>query len=288
MGKNKIKLGEYSEWLLSRGVKGEVLRSYMRETALFLEYRERAYDRISAEDIYQYLKDLGRKSYSVSTLKYKRFCLACFFCTFTGICRRPPKIKGSSFNCGHLSLNQTAALIREARGWHAKVFFQLLAGSGLRPSELIRMRHRAFCAAGKDRIILLSDSGGCRRQILFPEILHRLREKVINAGRPDSYLFSLNSKAAPSLRRFQVEFKKAAIRSGLKIKGGTVLLRNTFISVLADAGIEKSRILRVLGVKKSLFLEQYLLEKQIKKEPEKADFPDISLIEEDVLNELVL
>ena len=148
-----------------------------------------------------------------------------------------------------LSRKELARLFSAARNPKHRVILRLIYGSGLRRSELVKLRiNEIETDNGKCRIRINKGKGAKDRYtVLSKKLLPELRE-YFKACRPKEYLFNGQKKGSPmSLELLRYIMTEALKRSGIDKEVSLHTLRHCFASHTLEDGMNIRSLQQLLG-----------------------------------------
>lgn len=231
-----------------RGFSPHTLKAYLTANRLFLDWVKKNPEQATEQDIKDYLGHLIDKEISPSSIALKKAALKFLFYE---ILKRKimediktPKIPQHVPVV--LTKDEIKQLIESAGSYKSKVMIQFLYSSGLRLSELIKLKINDLeikekigwvrkGKGSKDRLFLLSDN-----------LIKELEKYMLTLDPNEKYLFP-GKKGHISPRNVQKVVEKASERAGLKKKVYPHMLRHCFATHLLEAGVDIRKIQELLG-----------------------------------------
>ncbi len=149
----------------------------------------------------------------------------------------------------HFNQDEIAQIIKAAGNMKHKTMLMLAYGSGLRVSEVVRLKVRDIDSARM--CILIQQAKGKKDRIvrLSPVLLVMLREYWQKVKPPrEGYLFEGQVKGEPySTRSLQLVLAAAKEKAGVLKPGSIHALRHSFATHLLDKGTDVFMIMKLLG-----------------------------------------
>lgn len=139
-------------------------------------------------------------------------------------------------------------LLSQIRNKKHRLMLSMLYGSGLRVSELVRIRIRDL---NLDSLILTIDQGKGnkkRRTVISNSLLEPL-QKLITGRNSNDYLFLTNRESPYTKRTVQQIFYNASRRANIRTKGSCHTLRHSFATHLMENGTNIKTLQNLLGHK---------------------------------------
>lgn len=247
---NSHPLANLAQELIIRGFSGRTIKSYLSHNQRFLDWLGKSARDVSSQDIKDYLLYLKSQNYSNTSLNSVISSLKFYYGQilnrklFFSI-RRPKKEK---FLPVVLTRQEIIKIINSASNLKHKLLLSLLYGSGLRVSEVVKIKighldlqsRSLFVKSSKgnkDRYTLLSSISIKFLNIYLPKLSSE--QKYLFAGQSgDSHL---------SQRSAQKIFDNALTKSGIKKEASCHSLRHSFATHLLEAGTDIRYIQKLLG-----------------------------------------
>jgi integrase/recombinase XerD len=248
--------------MVLRGFAANTQRAYLHAISQLARHYDRSPDRISKQEVKAYLLHLHRDANrSVSTCNVAAAALRFFYHETLGR-------KASSFEIPFarkpkalpqvLSREEVGRLLSGTRFLRHRVLFGVAYSSGLRVSEIVRLRP---CDIDSDRMVIRVDQGkGAkdRLALLSPALLGDLR-MYWQQERPGEFLFPSPVRRGPLCAgALKHAFKRAKERAGIDKPGGIHLLRHAFATHLLEAGVDLHTLQRLLGHRSLRSTTRYL------------------------------
>jgi len=251
-------LASLAQELIIRGFSRRTIKSYLSHNQRFLDWLGKSAKEATSQDIKDYLLYLKTKNYSNTSLNSVISCLKFYYGQilhrklFFSI-KRPKKEK---FLPMVLMRSEIIKIINSANNLKHKLLLSLLYGSGLRVSEVVKIKISHLDLAGKS--LLVKDSKGAKDRytllsgtsIKFLNIyLPKLSAVHSESGRRgQEYLFAGQSgKSRLSQRSAQKIFENALNKSGIKKEATCHSLRHSFATHLLEGATDIRYIQKLLG-----------------------------------------
>ncbi|MDD5331248.1 MAG: tyrosine-type recombinase/integrase [Candidatus Nanoarchaeia archaeon] len=232
-----------------RGFSKETVSSYMRHNRLFLDYTKKEPENINEDDIRNYMSylisDLNLKSRSVSL---KKSALKFFYDEILKkniVNLKTPKIPKS--NPEVLSKDEILLLIENAGSSKTKLIMELLYSTGLRVSELVRLKISDINFGDKTLRVKSGKGNKDRITIISQKVLGSLEGHIKGLGDSAEYLFPGHENNNLTTRNVQKIIQSAASRAGIKKKVTPHVLRHSFATHLLENGTDIRLIQELLG-----------------------------------------
>jgi len=130
-----------------------------------------------------------------------------------------------------------------------RVMLAMLYGSGLRVSEVVKLRIKDLNIQQKMLRVDKAKGHKSRLTLLSEKLIDPLNEMIRNRDSND-FIFITQSGKPYSPRTVQEIFYKAALRAGIKKRGSCHTLRHSFATHLMENGVNVKSIQKMLGHKK--------------------------------------
>jgi len=247
---NNHPLSSLAQELIIRGFSRRTIDSYLSHNQHFLDWAGLSARDISSQDIKDYLLYLKAKGYSNTSINSVISSLKFYYTQvlhrklFFNI-KRPKKEK---FLPIVLTRREIIKIINSSNNLKHKLLLSLLYGSGLRVSEVVKIKISHLNLASrsllvknskgnKDRYTLLSGISIKFLDIYLPKLLAK-----------QLYLFSgASGKSHLSQRSAQKIFEQAVVKSGIKTEASCHSLRHSFATHLLEQGVDIRYIQKLLG-----------------------------------------
>jgi len=231
-----------------RGFSQHTLHAYITANKLFLDWIKKSPGKVIEQDVKDYLAHLiSDKGISASSIALKKAALKFLFDEILDkniVNLKTPKIPKHVPVV--LTREEVKMLIEGAGSYKSKVMLQFLYSSGLRLSELIKLKVNDLEI--KEKIGWVREGKGSKdRMFLLSETIIKELEKYMQTLKPDEkYLFP-GPKGHVSPRNVQKIVENAAKRAGLKKKVHPHMLRHCFATHLLESGVDIRKIQELLG-----------------------------------------
>lgn len=236
--------------LIIRGFSHRTVKAYLAHNQKFLDFVGKSAKAVSAQDIKNYLLYLKSRNYSNTSLNNVISALKFYYQDFLHRrlfyhIRRPKKEK---FLPTVLSREQIVKIINTPENCKHRLLLSLLYGSGLRVSELIKLKREHLLA--EEKLLLVKDGKGHKdrytllsQQSLYLWNIYRQPNLVVSA-----YLFpGAGGRSHISQRTAQKIFEQAKIKAGIHSPASCHSLRHSFATHLLESGLDIRYIQKLLG-----------------------------------------
>ena len=257
---NSHPLASLAQELVIRGFSKRTIKSYLSHNQKFLDFVGKSAREVDSQDIKNYLLYLKSQNYTntslnqvISSLKfyYQQVLRRKLFFSI----KRPKKEK---FLPVVLTRNEVIKIINCAHNLKHKLLLSLMYGSGLRVSEVVKIKISHLDLASKS--LLVKDSKGQKDRYT---LLSGISIKILNLYLPElpaerKYLFSGQSgESHLSQRSAQKIFEHALAESGIKKEATGHSLRHSFATHLLESGVDIRYIQKLLGHQNIKTTEKY-------------------------------
>ncbi len=148
-----------------------------------------------------------------------------------------------------ISKQEVKLLIENASRYKHQVFITFLYATGLRLSEVLRLKINDINGYRK-QIRVEKGKGAKDRYVDIPEVLLNILRQYYQIERPVLYLFNGYKKGIPlSQRTAQMVVKKAKIKAGITKKVSPHILRNCFATHHLENGTDLVFLQQMMGHK---------------------------------------
>jgi len=223
--------------------------SYVKAVEELARYYRRSPDRISTEEIRDYMHFLivGKKL-SYSSCNHKIVAINFFF---REVVRRKVELRVPMKRSGRLpeplSREEVARLLDAAENQKHRVLMMTAYSAGLRVSELVRLKPQDIHS---DRMLIRVNQGKGRKDrytLLSQRLLDELRA-YWRASRPESWLFPNQTRTdhMPTCTPARA-FYRLKQRAGITHGRGIHTLRHSFATHLLEAGVDLRTIQILMG-----------------------------------------
>jgi site-specific recombinase XerD len=247
---NNHPLDSLAQELIIRGFSRRTIQSYLAHNQRFLEFSGKSARAVDSQDIKNYLLYLKSQNYTNTSLNQVISALKFYYGQilkrklFFSI-RRPKKEK---FLPIVLTKTEIIKIINCSHNLKHKLLLSLMYGSGLRVSEVIRIKISHLDLMSKS--LLVKDAKGQKDRFT---LLSSSSIKLLNLYLPklpseQKYLFSgQQGKNHLSQRSSQKIFETALQESGIKKDATCHSLRHSFATHLLESGVDIRYIQKLLG-----------------------------------------
>lgn len=255
MANKKELLMRFGTDMQIRGMASNTQDCYMRYATKFLEYANKAAsDELTENEARDFILHMLRKGkVCTATLNAYNAAIRLFFAATlnrTINYLQIPRFKTKKKLPEILTREETQLLIDKCANVKHKAFFMLAYGSGLRVSEISRIRVKDIDSKSMRVFVKDGKGGKDRYTILSQECLCVLREywTVHRPKHPDGWLFLGTYKqthitAAGIENAFDQQVERAGISKNVSIH----TLRHCFATHLLEDGVDLFRIKELLG-----------------------------------------
>lgn len=231
-----------------RGFSPNTVKSYTTANTLFLEWVKKQPEQATEQDIKDYLAHLiSDKKMAPSSIALKKAALKFLFDEILKkdiVNLKTPKIPKQVPVV--LTKDEVRKLIDSAGSYKSKVIIQFLYSTGLRLSELIKLKMGDLEIKEKIGWVRKGKGNKDRMFFLSERIIKELEKYTLTLEPDEQYLFP-GQKGHVSPRNVQKVLENAAKKAGLKKKVHPHMLRHCFATHLLDAGVDIRKIQELLG-----------------------------------------
>ncbi|MFA5127213.1 MAG: site-specific tyrosine recombinase/integron integrase [Patescibacteria group bacterium] len=257
---NSHQLASLAQELIIRGFSRRTIQSYLFHNQRFLEFTGKSAREVDSQDIKSYLLYLKSQNYTNTSLNQVISALKFYYAQilkrklFFNI-RRPKKEK---FLPTVLTKLEIIKIINCAHNLKHKLLLSLLYGSGLRVSEVVKIKISHLDLASKS--LLVKDAKGQKDRYT---LLSSISIKLLNSYLPklpdqQKYLFSgMSDESYLSQRSAQKIFDRALQESDIKKEATCHSLRHSFATHLLERGVDIRYIQKLLGHQNIKTTEKY-------------------------------
>ncbi|MBI4983747.1 tyrosine-type recombinase/integrase [Candidatus Woesearchaeota archaeon] len=224
----------------------EVYLNYNRQ---FLQFTGKSPRDVSAENIRAYLLYLIEKRYSTSAVNLAHNALNFYYGKILrkavktiAFQKREQKIKEV------LSKEEIRQLLEATTNPKHRLMIELLYASGVRVSELIRIRLEHLDLERKMLLVRQGKGKKDRYTLLSEKVITQINDYLKHRKNRSDYLFETLSGHL-TMRAVQVVLNQAAKRAGITRRVHPHLLRHSFATHLLESGARESHIQQLLGHK---------------------------------------
>lgn len=253
--------------LIIRGFSKRTIKSYFSHNQRFLDFVGKSAKEVNSQDIKNYLLYLKSKKYSNTSLNNVISALKFYYRQvlkrrlFFDI-KRPKKEK---FLPVILSKVEIIKIINSTKNLKHKLLLSLLYGSGLRVSEVVRLKISDINISSKS-VLVKAGKGQKDRYTLLSQNSIELLEVYLQKKSPcqggfrglnKDYLFT-GIKNHLSQRSAQKIFSQALLAASVQKKATCHSLRHSFATHLLESGVDVRYIQKLLGHNSIKTTEIYL------------------------------
>lgn len=238
----------YSEELKFKRFRNNTIKTYTSEVRLFLQHFDKMVTKpseINEQMIKKYLGSFAEHN----TQRAKHSAIKCFY-TYVG--KQPNKFKYIEY-CKRnrklpqvLSQDEVQKMFTACQNLKHKVILSILYACGLRVSELINLK---WCHVDRSRMIIniVDAKGGKDRQVMLPDKLLKLMEQYYREYKPQTYVLNGQNDLQYSDRSVLELIKALAIKSGIKKRVYTHLMRHNAFTHMVENGVDINLIQKLAG-----------------------------------------
>ncbi len=247
-------LQRYKRDLALKAYSPKTQDTYYRNIISFLKYCNQPIDEITKDTVKNYLYHLIKdRQLSQSTLRQARSAI-CYF--FSQTLSKPMAVENIPCQKKERKLpvvftaNEVFRLINAAATMKHKTMLMLTYSSGLRVSELVKLKP---CDIVRDsmRLIIRQAKGAKDRYVILSSVCLEQLEVYWKAYRPKEWLFNGRKPGRPlSIRAVQYAYYNAKEKAGITKEGGIHLLRHTFATHMLETGSGLFQLQKFLGHKR--------------------------------------
>lgn len=246
-------LQRYERDLVLKGYSPRTQKTYYRNLAIFLNHATTDPEKITAEDIKDYLFYLiHERKLSPSSLRHAR-CAILYFYSQT----LPKPVEVENIPCLKkekklplvLSVDEVSRIINAAANTKHKIILMLTYSSGLRVGELVNLKitdiNRSLM-----RISVKQAKGHKDRYAILSSVCLKHLEEYWRMYQPVDWLFQGKKKDMPlSIRAVQHAWEIAKKNAGITKPGGIHTLRHSFATHMLESGSGIFQLQKFLGHK---------------------------------------
>jgi len=244
-------LQNYRRDLALRGYSPRTQITYYRNIVWFLEYCKVPPEKITKENIKDYLYYLIKdKKLSESSLRQARSAICYFFSQTIGRdveVENIPVQKKKRKLPEVFTVEEVFRIIRSADNLKHKTILMLTYSSGLRVGELVNIRISDI-SRDSMRLKVRDAKGGKDRYTLLSEICLNQLEEYWKTYRPVDWLFTGRTPGTRmSIRAVQHAYQRAKKRAGITKQCGIHTLRHSFATHMIETGSGVFQLQKFLG-----------------------------------------
>lgn len=253
-------LASLAQELIIRGFSRRTIKSYLSHNQRFLEWVAKSAKEVSSQDIKNYLLYLKSQNYTNTSLNSVISSLKFYYGQilkrklFFNILR-PKKEK---FLPTVLAKTEIIKIINCAHNLKHKLLLSLLYGSGLRVSEVVRLKISHLDLASKSLLVKDGKGNKDRYTLLSASSIKLLNLYLAKLPDTQKYLFSgMSGESHLSQRSAQKIFEMALEESNIKKDASCHSLRHSFATHLLESGLDIRYIQKLLGHSSIKTTEKY-------------------------------
>ena len=247
---NSHPLASLAQELIIRGFSKRTIKGYLDHNQRFLDFVSKSAREVNGQDIRNYLLYLKSQNYTNTSLNQVISALKFYYGQvlkrklFFNI-RRPKKEK---FLPMVLTRSEIIKIINSSHNLKHKVLLSLLYGSGLRVSEVVKIKISHLDLVSKS--LLVKDAKGQKDRYT---LLSGISIKLLNLYLPklpanQKYLFAGQAgESHLSQRSAQKIFDQALQEAGIQKDASCHSLRHSFATHLLEGGVDIRYIQKLLG-----------------------------------------
>lgn len=233
------------------------IRAYLHYNEKFLSFCKKKPLEVTNADIRGYLEHLIDKKLARATVRLAHNSLQFYYSQFLGkkLMRNIKLPKKEQKTIVDLTKEEIRLLIDSIKNPKHKLLVELVYGSGLRVSEVIKLRVKDILI--EERIVVVRAGKGRKdRKVIVSQ---KFLESLPAYKDPRSYLFPGRDNGRHlSVRSVQQILKQAARRTGITKNIHPHLLRHSFATHLLRNKVDIKHIQKLLGHRSSKTTERYL------------------------------
>jgi site-specific recombinase XerD len=250
---------QFTRELTIRGRAARTIQGYLACLASLAKHYGRPPDRISDEEIREWLahlrtaRKLSGSSLNVAVNAVRAFQEWVLHRPREACVRGVPKCKRDVTRAEVYAQSELAAIFRAAESGRDRMLLTLIYACGLRRDEA-RMLQTGDIDGPRESLHVRRGKGGKPRVLpLAADRLDQLRaywrsERMGKPGHDSPWLFKAARAAEPMSKSLALHVYNRAVRkAGVKRKGGLHVLRHSFATHLLEAGVEITVVQRLLG-----------------------------------------
>jgi len=245
-----------------RNLKPGTIRTYQKNVSDFLKFMDKNPEELTCEDARDYLVYLQNRGNKASTLNNKNGSLVFFYKRVLGKLwddNLVPRAINDYAVPRVLSSSDIEKLLDATTNLKYKAMFAIMYSSGLRISEVIRLRYDDISRTNMQIYIHESKTHTARYALLSQRALDILTEYWFKCGRPKGILFP-NQWTGEYLTSSgpQLVFRQSVKKAGLPKDVHPHCLRHSFATHLLEDGVDIRYIQTLLGHRSPKSTEIYL------------------------------
>jgi len=245
-----------------RNLKPGTIRTYQNNVTDFLKFIDKHPEDLTCEDARGYLVHLQNRGNKASTLNNKNGSLVFFYKRVLGKLwddNLVPRAINDYAVPKVLTRSEIQRLLDATPNLKYKAIFAIMYSSGLRISEVIRLRYEDISRTNMQIYIRESKTHTARYAILSQKALDILTEYWFKCGKPTGILFP-NQFTGDYLTSSgpQIVFRESRKNAGLAKDVHPHCLRHSFATHLLEDGVDIRYIQSLLGHRSPKSTEIYL------------------------------
>ncbi|KAF6570639.1 tyrosine-type recombinase/integrase [Paenibacillus polymyxa] len=250
---------EMRDALVARGYSSKTIKAYISQTERFFAGLQGTEESINDAAVQKYALVLLEKGLSHA---YVNQAISALKFYFRHVLKQPKSAayvrpKKESKLPDVLSLNEVMRLLKAVKNLKHKAILYLTYTSGLRVSEVVRLRLED-CDRERKVLKVRQGKGRKDRQTLLSEAAFAVVEQYIGVGQPADWLFPGQREGRHLTERSaQKVFEKALAEAGIRKQVSIHSLRHSFATHLLENGIDLRYIQELLGHQSVRTTERY-------------------------------
>ncbi|POR27089.1 MULTISPECIES: site-specific tyrosine recombinase/integron integrase [Paenibacillus] len=250
---------EMRDALVARGYSSKTIKAYISQTERFFARLQGTEASINDATVQKYALALLEKGLSHA---YVNQAISALKFYFRHVLKQPKSAayvrpKKESKLPDVLSLNEVMRLLKAVENLKHKAILYLTYTSGLRVSEVVRLRLED-CDRERKVLKVRQGKGRKDRQTLLSEAAFAVVEQYIGGEQPADWLFPGQREGRHLTERSaQKVFEKALAEAGIRTQVSIHSLRHSFATHLLENGIELRYIQELLGHQSVRTTERY-------------------------------
>ncbi|PJC01047.1 MAG: integrase [Candidatus Komeilibacteria bacterium CG_4_9_14_0_8_um_filter_36_9] len=243
-------LSSLAQELIIRGLSKRTIKLYLSYNMQFLQYLGKSAKEVTSQDIKDYLLYLKFKNYSNTSLNLVISALKFYY---TQVLKRKlffniSRPKREKYLPNILSKSEIISLINLTGNLKHKLILSLMYGSGLRVSEVVKLKLRHFDLINREVLVKAGKGNKDRYTILSNYSINLFKKYIEILPNNQIYLFTgLKLNSHLSQRSAQKIFVQALNKAHIVKKVSCHSLRHSFATHLLESGVEMRLIQKLLG-----------------------------------------
>jgi site-specific recombinase XerD len=259
MIKMEYDLSNLKKELESRGVSVRTIKSYLYYNQKFLEFTEKTAKYVDRNDVNSFLSHLKQKGLSNNTLAHITAALKFYYQNILGrkfffgirYPRRERKLPTV------LTKEEIKRMIESTKNPKHRLLIELVYGSGLRVSEVVKLKLKDFDFENKSIFVRQGKGRKDRKTILPENLITKIKENFTEKD-GEQLLFPSYKNSHLSIRSVQKIIKKSAELAKINKNVYVHALRHSFATHLLENGFDLKHISDLLGHKRLETTQIYL------------------------------